>query len=226
MGKIIRLSHYARASSGSRPPTKSFAVRAPPATSTMRSTSPRDGTWRRVSIRDKEALETPTRDASSSRLIPASLRYDLNGWLLIPLCYTECNDAVKSFVAPYATTTELNHASIVPMAKRLQGQHYIRQWREKRGISLRKLAARLEVELDGEELLSYASLSRIENGKQPFSEPVLNAIADALDVTRSMLLEKDPKKEGHALDLLNKMTPANREQAIRMLELFAQSAAA
>lgn len=141
-------------------------------------------------------------------------------------CYTHCNSLVKPLVACRATNAGENCASIPAMAKSVQGQHFIRQWREKRGISLRKLSARLEVELDGDPLVSYASLSRIENGKQPFSEPVLNAIADALDVTRSMLLEMDPKKEGRVLDILNKMTPADREQAIRMLELFAQSAAA
>jgi transcriptional regulator with XRE-family HTH domain len=141
-------------------------------------------------------------------------------------CYIECNAFVKHLVALDATTEPLNRVSIVPMAKNVQGQHFIRQWREKRGISLRKLAAQLEVELNGDPLVSYASLSRIENGKQPFSEPVLNAIADALRVTRSMLLERNPQKEGHVLDILNKMSPADRERAIRMLELMAQSAAA
>lgn len=138
----------------------------------------------------------------------------------------ECNSPVKHLVASGATTIPRNRDSIAGMTKTLQGQHYIRQWREKRGISLRKLAERLETEPGGDPLVSYASLSRIETGEQPFSEPILNAIAAALDVTRSMLLEMDPEKEGHVVDLLNKMDRATRDQAVRMLELMAQTAAA
>lgn len=138
----------------------------------------------------------------------------------------ECNSPVKSLVAPDATTWSGNRDTIAFMKKSVQGQHYIKQWRKKRGISLRKLAARLETEVGGDPLISYASLNRIEKGEQPFSEPILNAVADALAVTRSMLLEMDPEKEGHVVDLLNKMDRPTRDQAVRMLELMARAAAA
>lgn len=138
----------------------------------------------------------------------------------------ECNSPVNRIVTSGATTAHRNHASIGGMKKNEQGQHFIKQWRKKRGISLRKLAARLETEAGGDPLISYASLNRIEKGEQPFSEPILNAIAEALAVTRSMLLEMDPQKEGHVVDLLNKMDRPTRDQAIRMLELMAQAAAA
>lgn len=141
-------------------------------------------------------------------------------------CYMERNTAVKPFVAPGATMPRLNRDNLPAMAKNKQGQHFIRQWRKKRGVSLRKLASRLETEPGGEPIVSYASLSRIESGEQPFSEPVLNAIAEALDVPRVMLLEMDPQKEGHIVDLLNKMDRRTRDQAVRMLELLAQSSAA
>lgn len=136
------------------------------------------------------------------------------------------NTAVKRFVTGGATTAVRNRAKTADMKKTKQGQHFIRQWREKRGISLRALAGRLEAEPGGEPLISYAQLSRIETGDQPFSEPVLNALASALDVTRTMLLEIDPQKEGHVVDLLNKMDSSTREQAIKMLELMARASAA
>jgi transcriptional regulator with XRE-family HTH domain len=141
-------------------------------------------------------------------------------------CYMERNSKVKSLVALDATNESWNRAIIPLMPKAKQGQHFIRQWRKKRGVSLRKLAARLEMEPGGEPLVSYSSLSRIESGEQPFSEPILNAIADALNVTRVMLLEMDPEKEGHVVDLLNKMDRPTRDQAIRMLELMLQASAA
>jgi transcriptional regulator with XRE-family HTH domain len=146
--------------------------------------------------------------------------------MLMLACYMERNSLVKPLVASDATTAVLNRGKIGFMGNNKQGQHFIRQWRKKRGVSLRKLAARLEVEPGGEPLVSYASLSRIESGDQPFSEPILNAIAAALDVPRVMLLEMDPEKEGHIIDLLNKMDGRTRAQAIRMLELMAQSSAA
>jgi transcriptional regulator with XRE-family HTH domain len=141
-------------------------------------------------------------------------------------CYMDRNSGVKPVVALSATTNLWNCASIAVMAKSKQGQHFIRAWRQKRNVSLRKLASSLPTGSDGEPLVSYASLSRIENGEQPFSEPILNAISDALDVPRAMLLELDPNSEGHVVDLLNKMDRKTRDQAIRMLEAFAKSTAA
>jgi hypothetical protein len=82
-------------------------------------------------------------------------------------CYIERNSQVKGFVALDATMSYSSYAMLGTMPKNAQGQHYFRQWREKRGISLRKLAARLEVEPGGDPLVSYASLSRIETGEQP-----------------------------------------------------------
>jgi transcriptional regulator with XRE-family HTH domain len=142
------------------------------------------------------------------------------------VCYMDRNNGVKGLVTLDATKSPSNRATIAFMAKSKQGQHYIRGWREKRGVSLRKLASLLPTDSDGEPLVSYASLSRIETGEQPFSEPILNAISDALDVPRAMLLEMDPKKEGHILDILNGMDRKTRAQAIRMLEILAQSPAA
>lgn len=139
------------------------------------------------------------------------------------VCYITSNSAVKSFVAGGATNGPGGCDILLPMSQNKQGQHFIRQWREKRGLSLRKLAERLEAGPGGEPLVSYASLSRIETGEQPFSEPILNALAEALDVPRVMLLEMDPRKEGHIIDLLNRMPAQTRDQAIRMLELLSQT---
>ena len=63
------------------------------------------------------------------------------------------------------------------MAKRILGKHYIKQWRELRGLSLERLANRMEVEPGGAQLISAMSLSRIERGKQPYSEELLNALS-------------------------------------------------
>lgn len=99
-------------------------------------------------------------------------------------------------------------------------RHFIMEWRKHRGLSLRRLAARMEVSPGGEEVVSYASLNRIEKYKQPYSEPILNALADALDVEPWMLLKVDPSKDGKVIDLMVKLTPKQQEQAIKMLEII------
>src|SRR5690242_14028084 len=119
---VISLSDHARASSTRL--TKSFALSSPPDTSIIRSTSPSDGVCNLVSIRDREALEAPTRAASSSKLSPARCRYDLSGWLLMAACYMDCNSGVNAFVASDATASALNHVTIAFMAKSKQGQHF------------------------------------------------------------------------------------------------------
>jgi transcriptional regulator with XRE-family HTH domain len=104
---------------------------------------------------------------------------------------------------------------------------YIKEWREKRGLSLRRLADRLEQSPGGELLISHTSIGRIEKGQQPYSQPVLEAIADALGVPASMLLEVNPEKDGDVIDItlrLNKAPPELRKQAVDILEALLQSA--
>lgn len=87
------------------------------------------------------------------------------------------------------------------MAKRELGNHYLRQWREYRGLSLRKLADRMEVE-PGVPLTSHANIGRIENFQQPYSQEIMEAAAEALDCTVIDLLTADPTKDGDVVDLL------------------------
>ncbi|MEJ0094520.1 MAG: hypothetical protein WDN46_14115 [Methylocella sp.] len=85
-------------------------------------------------------------------------------------------------------------------------------------MSLRKLAARLEETPGGEELISHASLQRIESGKQPYSEPILNALAAAFDIEPWMLLEMHPERGGAVVDLLIHLDAATQKQALKLIE--------
>lgn len=104
---------------------------------------------------------------------------------------------------------------------------YIKEWRTKRGLSLRRLAERLEETPGGDLLISHASIGRIEKGQQPYSQPILEAIAAALGVPTYMLLEVNPDKDGDVIDItlrLNKAPPQVRDQAISILNALLQSA--
>lgn len=76
---------------------------------------------------------------------------------------------------------------------------YLREWREKKGLTQAAVAGRLEF-LDDERLpTTAASLSRLENGKQPYSEPIINALAEIYGCEPWELLGRDPTKEGQVV---------------------------
>lgn len=99
--------------------------------------------------------------------------------------------------------------------------HYIKEWRKKRRLSLRTLANRMEIEPGGDLLVSHASLSRIENGRQPYSQPILEALSVALNVPIPALLGVDPEKDGDVVDLLRRLPEGKYAQAVEYLRFLA-----
>lgn len=111
--------------------------------------------------------------------------------------------------------------------KPLYHRTYIKEWRNKRGLSLRRLAERLEQTPGGDLMLSHTSIGRIEKGQQPYTQSSLEAIATALGVSASTLLEVNPEKDGDVIDItlrLNKAPPELRKQAIDILEALLKTA--
>lgn len=111
---------------------------------------------------------------------------------------------------------------IFGMSERKYGKTYIREWRERRGLSLRRLADRIEMD-DSDDTLSHASIGRIENGQQPYSQPILEALSHALDVSVVDLIGTDPTKEGEVVDLMRLIDDKNRELAIRLLRSITET---
>lgn len=61
---------------------------------------------------------------------------------------------------------------------------FIRQWRLFRGLTLEQIADRIGT--------THATLSRVERGLQPYSQALLEAVADALGCEPADLLVRDP----------------------------------
>lgn len=121
------------------------------------------------------------------------------------------------FVSPSDTQVFSQQRYAVRMAK---PPHYIKEWIDHRGLSYRRLAQRMESE-PGEELISFASVGRIANGKQPYSEETLYALAQALDAEPWQLLNVNPLVEGDVIDLMayyRSLTPDQKAQAIKVLK--------
>jgi transcriptional regulator with XRE-family HTH domain len=62
--------------------------------------------------------------------------------------------------------------------------HFIAAWREHRGVSQEQLAEEIGY--------SEASISRVETGKQPYNQRMIEAIARALNVSVADLIAVDP----------------------------------
>lgn len=69
-----------------------------------------------------------------------------------------------------------------PRARR---RTFFKEWRVHRGLSQEQLADRLET--------SVASISRIEKGTQPYTQDVLEALAEALMTDPASLLMRNPE---------------------------------
>lgn len=88
--------------------------------------------------------------------------------------------------------TGLTPVHLMYMSKRLGARTaptmykrtFIRQWREHREKTLEYLAEKVGI--------THASLSRIERGLQPYSQPILEAIAKDLATDVPSLLARDP----------------------------------
>lgn len=89
-------------------------------------------------------------------------------------------------------------------APRQLRRHYLRQWRQYRGYSLRRLADLMESE-PGEPITSHSNLARIERMEQPYSQEIMEAAAHALRCEVVDLLTVDPTKDGEVIDLLSIM---------------------
>lgn len=141
-------------------------------------------------------------------------------------CYGRARGFGNVLVRPVFHVEHLGRLQPALMSKAQYQRTYIEQWRKKRGLSLRRLAERLEDSPGGDLMLSHTSIGRIEKGQQPYSQPTLEAIAAALGVPAWMLLEVNPDKDGDVIDItlrLNKAPPELRDQAISILNALLQS---
>lgn len=67
--------------------------------------------------------------------------------------------------------------------------------------------------------MSKGSLSRIENGEQPYSQPILEALAQALDCEPGDLIMRDPNSPlWSILDNLKALTPEQQRTVAVMVE--------
>jgi transcriptional regulator with XRE-family HTH domain len=99
---------------------------------------------------------------------------------------------------------------------------YIRVWRQYRGLTLEQTADRVGTSVGG---FTHASLSRIERGLQPYSQPVLEALADALGTDAASLLTRDPNEAEGLWTLWDQARPGERKLIVDLAKTIIKRSA-
>lgn len=93
--------------------------------------------------------------------------------------------AVNGCISPYMPRKSAVYPADRP-------PHFIREWRKHRHMTQDQLVSRL-IEYGGESVpTTAASLSRLENGKQPYSQHLMEALADVLSTDVGSLIMRNP----------------------------------
>lgn len=94
---------------------------------------------------------------------------------------------------------------------------YLKSWRKHRGLTQDQVVNRLEIHEDPAMPKTTASLSRLENGKQPYSQRVLEALADIYTCETWELLGRDPTKGGVVVDMVAHLDERRQAQVAAFL---------
>lgn len=90
---------------------------------------------------------------------------------------------------------------------------FIRQWRKFRNLTLEQLAERIEV--------TAGALSQLERGDVGYTQPMLEALAEALRCEPSDLITRDPHSENSLQLVWDSIPTEDRARAIHVLQAFA-----
>ena len=108
----------------------------------------------------------------------------------------------------------------MPRKSSAYGKSYLRDHRLHVGLTQDQVVARLEIfgtdhpEAVGRLPKTAASLSRLENGQQPYSQPILEALALVYGVEPGDLISKKPGVHADVIDLTQRLNDAQREQLV------------
>jgi transcriptional regulator with XRE-family HTH domain len=95
--------------------------------------------------------------------------------------------------------------------KRRRRPTFIRAWRKFRGLTQDELAEKLD--------LTQATIARIERGDISYTQPVLEALADALHCEPADLIMRDPGKP-NPWSLLEGVPDVDKPKIMQIIEAF------
>lgn len=97
-------------------------------------------------------------------------------------------------------------------------QWFLRDWRKDRGLTLEQLASRIGS--------TGATVSRLERGQQPYSQPLLEALAEALNCQPADLIMRPPGASDRLKAVLDGLTEAEQARALAVIQALKDTKAA
>jgi transcriptional regulator with XRE-family HTH domain len=91
---------------------------------------------------------------------------------------------------------------------------FLRQWRLYRGLNQEQLAERLN--------MTQTAISKLENNNVAYSQPVLEALADALSCRPADLIMRDPFQNNDLFALIDGLCPEQKEDAFNVLKILSK----
>jgi transcriptional regulator with XRE-family HTH domain len=99
-----------------------------------------------------------------------------------------------------------------PQPKKPRQPNYIRQWRNLRELSQERLAERVGT--------THATISRIERGKQDYTQTLLESLAEALATDTASLLMRNPIDPDPIWKIWAEAKPVVRRQIIDVAKIL------
>jgi transcriptional regulator with XRE-family HTH domain len=90
--------------------------------------------------------------------------------------------------------------------------HFLRAWRQHRGLTLEQAAERVPT--------THATLSRIERGKLPYNQALLEILADVYMTDPASLLMRDPSSPDALWSIWDRLAPVQKEQVTEMAKVL------
>ena len=98
---------------------------------------------------------------------------------------------------------------VVPRFKRSPFRKtFVRQWREARNLTLERLAERVGV--------THATLSRLERGESPYSQQLMEKLAEALGTDVASLLIRNPADPEGIWSVWDNAKPVERQMIVEI----------
>ena len=90
--------------------------------------------------------------------------------------------------------------------------HFIREWRKHRGLTLEQLAERIG--------MTHQNLGKVERYKVPYSQTLLERLADALGADPASLIMRNPADPDGIWSLWEDLTVPERRTAANVLRVI------
>lgn len=98
--------------------------------------------------------------------------------------------------------------------KRQFSRTFIKQWRNHRGLTLERLADRID--------MTQSHLSMLENGKRGYTQETLELIAHALQTDAASLLIRNPEDDG-IWSIWDNAKPAERKMIVEIAKTITKT---